>query len=230
MNTNAGPSPAPFWRRPQPYAVSEPNSEPDHSEAADSGGNPPDSGTAEPAANPAASDTAEPTHCDPDSSAPEAGVKPRRSETSAPGAPPNPDRHSRKCAICHHDDREDIEDAFLHWTSPGSIVTRFNLPSRSALYRHAEATGLSAQRRRRVRVALDQIIEQVGNVQVTGSTVLRAIMMSAQMNEEGVYREPPKRTEITYINAPTQPPPSQGKGTKSNRDKQILESLATPTK
>lgn len=70
----------------------------------------------------------------------------------------NPDpsaleRHSRKCAICTHPDRQAIDEAFLHlprrvWADDSAqrnivdIVKDYNLPSPSPLYRHAHATGL----------------------------------------------------------------------------------------
>ena len=91
------------------------------------------------------------------------------------------ERHRRKCTICHHPERESIEEAFLNWQSPHVIVNEFKLPSRSALYRHAEATGLPALRRRRMHLALDRIIERADSVPVTGNTVLRAIIVSNEL-------------------------------------------------
>jgi hypothetical protein len=32
------------------------------------------------------------------------------------------ERHSRKCIICHHPEREAIEEEFLHWRAPGSSL------------------------------------------------------------------------------------------------------------
>ena len=85
-----------------------------------------------------------------------------------PDPPPSIERHSRKCAICTHPDRQAIDEAFLHrsrrdrtrgwarvWADDSAqqnvdsaqrnivqIVKAYNLPSLSSLYRHAHATGL----------------------------------------------------------------------------------------
>jgi hypothetical protein len=59
-----------------------------------------------------------------------------------PDLPPSIERHSRKCAICTHPDRQAIDEAFLHESHNHDIVKDYNLPSLSSLYRHAHATGL----------------------------------------------------------------------------------------
>src|SRR5580704_8148275 len=62
-----------------------------------------------------------------------------------PDPPPSTKRHSRKCVICTHPDREAIDEAFLH-QSANHIVKDYNLPSLSSLYRHAHATGIWLRR------------------------------------------------------------------------------------
>jgi hypothetical protein len=59
--------------------------------------------------------------------------------------PPSTKRHSRKCAICTHPNRQAIDEAFLH-QSANHIVKDYNLPSLSSLYRHAHATGIWLRR------------------------------------------------------------------------------------
>ena len=59
-----------------------------------------------------------------------------------PDPTPSTERHSRKCAICTHPDRQAIEEAFLQQSPNHNIVKDYNLPSLSSLYRHAHATGL----------------------------------------------------------------------------------------
>jgi hypothetical protein len=56
--------------------------------------------------------------------------------------PPSIKRHSRKCAVCTHPDRQAIDEAFLHQSRTHDIVKDYKLPSLSSLYRHAQATGL----------------------------------------------------------------------------------------
>src|SRR5271170_6017811 len=89
--------------------------------------------------------------------------------------PPDPARHSRKCVICRHPDREAIDEEFIHWLQPDTIIDEHDLPSRSALYRHAHATGLYTQRRRNMRFALENVIEESSGAKVTGDTIIRAI-------------------------------------------------------
>jgi hypothetical protein len=59
-----------------------------------------------------------------------------------PDPPPSIERHSRKCAICTHPNRQAIDEAFLQQSPNHNIVKDYNLPSLSSLYRHAHATGL----------------------------------------------------------------------------------------
>src|SRR5277367_141189 len=94
---------------------------------------------------------------------------------SAPNS--SEDRHSRKCTICTHPDREDIDQAFLHWSRSERIVRAYNLASLSALYRHARACGLWTLRRIKIRRTLDRRIEQAGQCNPSGNAVIRAIEM-----------------------------------------------------
>ena len=47
------------------------------------------------------------------------------------------ERHSRKCTICRHPDRDAIEHDFLHWCHPVDIAEEFGLADHSSIYRHA---------------------------------------------------------------------------------------------
>lgn len=91
------------------------------------------------------------------------------------------ERHEAHCRICRHPRRPEIDQAFLEWTSGQAIAAEFNL-SKAAVYRHAEATGLSAARREKQRLALDRVIEHVGEVKVSDKTVLAAIKLAAEMD------------------------------------------------
>jgi len=125
-------------------------------------------------------------------------------------APPSPKRHSRKCAICNHSDRQAIDQAFLHWATGPSIVNDYKLPSLSCLYRHVHAVGLWDQRRCKVLSALDRIIEKVDATNPSGQAILRAIEISCRFSDDGVYREPPRRIIHEYRRAESEP--------KSNRE------------
>ena len=201
MNTTRPPALVPLWHGGQIHEVTVPGGEPDRPE------NP------EPNYDPA--NLPIPIAADPGTNRKRPGTSTRRPKTVY-------DRHKRKCAICHHRNREAIEDAFMNWLSPETIVEEFRLRGRAVLYRHAEACGLPALRRRRMRGALDRLIEHAETARVSGSTVIRAVIVSGRLNDDGVYIEPPKRHEIAYVNQPDAP--------ISNRDTKLLETSATPTK
>src|SRR5690348_11931757 len=40
---------------------------------------------------------------------------------SGVAAPPDLARHRRKCVVCNHADREEIEEQFIEWRHPGDI-------------------------------------------------------------------------------------------------------------
>jgi len=201
MNTNRPPALVPLWHRGQLHDAVVSGGEPDRPEDPEPNSDP---------ANLPIRTTAEP------------GPNRRRLKPSTRRPKRIYDRHKRKCAICHHSKREAIEDAFISWVSPETIAEEFHLRGRTVLYRHAEACGLPALRRRRVRGALDRLIEHAETARVSGSTVIRAIIVSGRLNDDGVYIEPPKRHEIAYVNEPQRPNP--------NRYTELLETSVTPTK
>ncbi len=66
----------------------------------------------------------------------------------------------RKCVVCHHPEREAIEEEFLNWHSPFDSATHHKIPVRS-LYRHAVAAGLTRARRGNMRAVLDRLLDRV---------------------------------------------------------------------
>src|SRR5579863_5614966 len=70
------------------------------------------------------------------------------------------ERHERKCFICHHPDRAQIDDDILHWCNPANITFKYNLNDYRCIYRHAHATGLMDRRRVYMRDSLEHVIEQ----------------------------------------------------------------------
>src|SRR5271167_4888585 len=94
--------------------------------------------------------------------------------SQTPPDAPDPLRHERKCLICNHPDRDAIEEEFLHWHSPAEIASRYDI-SRHAIYRHAHAGNLFAERSGKMRSVLDLIIERADIAKVTGDTIIRAV-------------------------------------------------------
>jgi hypothetical protein len=106
-------------------------------------------------------------------------------------------RHQRACSVCSHEQREEIESAFIGWRSPAVIAEEYGLGDRSSVYRHANALGLFPKRQRNIRAALERIIEKAGEVDVTAAAVVSAIQAYAKINAAGEWID---RTETTSMN------------------------------
>jgi len=106
-------------------------------------------------------------------------------------------RHQRACSVCAHQQREEIESAFIGWQSPAAIAEEYGLADRTSVYRHAHALGLFQKRQKNVRAALERIIEKAGEVDVTASAVVSAVQAYAKINAAGEWID---RTETTSMN------------------------------
>lgn len=109
----------------------------------------------------------------------------------------NPGRHQRTCSVCGHQQREEIEAAFIGWRSPAAIAEEYGLADRASVYRHAHALGLFPKRQKNIRAALERIIEKAGEVEVTASAVVAAIGAYAKINAAGEWID---RTETVSLN------------------------------
>ena len=107
-------------------------------------------------------------------------------------------RHESCCTICKHSEREEIEQQFINWVSPGRIGKRYGV-SRDAVYRHAHARGLMDMRRRNVRAALERIIERAADVEVSASAVVSAIAAYAKINAAGQWVERSERVNVNEL-------------------------------
>ena len=106
-------------------------------------------------------------------------------------------RHRRNCTICRHPRRDEIEHDFVGWRSPAIIVEEFGLADRSSIYRHAHAFDLLAKRQRNIRAALERIIEQADQVEVTAAVIVAAVQAYSKINAAGQWVE---RAETTNLN------------------------------
>jgi len=110
-------------------------------------------------------------------------------------APLNPDRfnpqvHARKCTICNHPERDEIENDFVYWGHPATIVKKYGLSHRSNLYRHARALNLYQARAWNLRSALEPIIERARVTKVTSDSIVRAVQTYAHIDAKGKWEEP----------------------------------------
>ncbi|HKV05159.1 MAG TPA: hypothetical protein VJO53_08655 [Candidatus Acidoferrales bacterium] len=105
--------------------------------------------------------------------------------------------HKRRCSVCRHPERDAIEEAFLHWESASKITNEFQLPGRTAIYRHARAYKLFDRRNRNVRFALGYIIEEAESVKATADNVIRAVCAYARINDAGEWVNPPSHVIVS---------------------------------
>jgi hypothetical protein len=91
----------------------------------------------------------------------------------------------------------EIEAAFIGWRSPAAIAEEYGLADRASVYRHAHAFGLFEKRRRNIRAALERIIENAGEVDVTASAVVSAVQAYAKINSAGEWID---RSETVSLN------------------------------
>jgi hypothetical protein len=113
---------------------------------------------------------------------------------------PSFERHSRKCKICSHPDREAIEELFINWHSAEDIRALFAIYHPfdwSAIYRHARAAGLYPKRRKNLRAVLDLLLEGVTSVPPTAHGVIAAVRAYSCLTEANNWVEPEKRVCIT---------------------------------
>lgn len=99
--------------------------------------------------------------------------------------------------MCAHQQCREIEAAFVSWRSPAAIAKEYGLADRATIYRHAHAFGLFEKRQRNIRAALEHIIEQACEVEVTSSAVVAAVQAYAKLNSNGQWIE---RTELVDLN------------------------------
>jgi hypothetical protein len=116
---------------------------------------------------------------------------------------PDLERHSRKCLICSHPDRDAIEGEFIRWRSPHKIARDYNVTDRASIYRHAHATNLFEERRRQIARVLESFLETIDdNPPADFDPVTRAVRVYAHLNANGAWFEPLRKVHITTSHAP----------------------------
>jgi len=112
-------------------------------------------------------------------------------------APVDISHHERHCTICQHPERGTIEEAFLQWRSVARITDEFDLPSRTAVYRHAHAFNLFPRRSRNLRFALGLLIERAEGVTVTAESIVSAVRAYTRVTDAGEWVEPPSHVIVS---------------------------------
>jgi hypothetical protein len=109
------------------------------------------------------------------------------------------ERHSRKCKICNHPDREAIEEMFINWHSPQSIHGEFAFRRPfdwTAVYRHARAVGLYEKRSKNLRAVFDLILERAAQVNPTAHGIVAVVRAYSCLTDAHQWVEPERRVHI----------------------------------
>jgi hypothetical protein len=155
--------------------------------------------------------------CEPSPSAPILPASSIPSFTSSTSSasfrtPPDFSRHSRRCSICLHPDRDAIEGDFIRWRSPELIAREYKVANRTSIYRHAHCTGLFAWRRRELGRVLEGMLENHEHIPLEASdAIVRAARVYAHLDENGNWFEPARINFVLTGPAPaiSRPEPFQ---------------------
>lgn len=122
-------------------------------------------------------------------------------DPESPANQPTLDRHRRKCQICRHPHRQEIENDFLRWRSTREIAESFGIADHSAICRHARAIGLTQQRECRVAYALHPILEQSEDffLKLTPNAIVSAVRTYSQINDHGRRLRSKPVTNVYYV-------------------------------
>jgi hypothetical protein len=118
--------------------------------------------------------------------APKAGARRRSTGSSLPDL----ERHSRKCVVCNHPEREAIEEAFLHWHNPDYVANEFHFDDGRYLRRHAHAVGLYVRRRENYLFTLENLLERGDEIELTAAAYIKAVRAYACMCDTVRWSEP----------------------------------------
>jgi hypothetical protein len=117
--------------------------------------------------------------------------------------PPDLERHSRRCMVCSHPDRDAIEGEFIRWRSPHKIARDYAIADRNSIYRHAHATNLFEERRCQIGRVLESYLETIDDCPPDDfDPVTRAVRVYAHLNANGAWVEPPRTLRILTSREP----------------------------
>jgi hypothetical protein len=118
---------------------------------------------------------------------------------------PAEERHRRKCAVCRHPDRQEIEEDFVHWRDVWQIAKEFDIADSRSIYTHARAFGLIERRRENRRAVLDQMLE-AGPAEIGAHGIIEAIRAYSCLTDDNRWVEPSRRIEYALNRPQTRPP------------------------
>ena len=124
----------------------------------------------------------------------------RRLQKQLQAAPP--ERHSRRCIICHHPEREAIEEEFVHWRAPGSSLrTTSSTTTAPSTATPAPPACSSSAANVCTPPWTPSSIRRRRNFH--GDTILRAMRAYSCIDSHGRWTEIPTQVEFSTSNDPT---------------------------
>jgi hypothetical protein len=108
--------------------------------------------------------------------------------------------HRRRCRVCHHPEREAIEELFINWHAPRDIKRELGIYPPldwSSIYRHARAAGLFEKRRRNLRAVFDLVLESASDIAPTAHGIVAIVRAYTCLTATQQWIEPEKRVHIT---------------------------------
>ncbi|MGH9734441.1 MAG: hypothetical protein ACRD8A_07620 [Candidatus Acidiferrales bacterium] len=120
-------------------------------------------------------------------------------QASASAPPPDLARHSRRCLVCSHPDRDAIEAEFIRWRSPIRIAEEYGIADRKSIYRHAHATGLMHRRRCEASRVLEHVLERAESTPTEEFDVItRALRLYTHLDVDARFREPVRTHHVLH--------------------------------
>ncbi len=116
------------------------------------------------------------------------------------------ERHSRKCKVCNHKKRKEMEEDYLRWRPVKEILAEYTIPERS-FYRHTQALGLDEKKHKNRRRYYLKIMERASLNNVRVSEALAAAKLLEQVegklphDQEGLHTPEERSKEYEGIAA-----------------------------
>jgi hypothetical protein len=149
-------------------------------------------------------------------------------EPAKPKRRPAFGRHSRKCVVCAHPRRWDIEAAFLRFESVAQIALAHGIPGSRPIYRHAHALGLFARRNRAFSSSLGVLLEKADRVVPSAFEIIHAVEVISKIDQYGQTRMRPRSARVCASadesSSASAPRKSSVRPPNSNRHNSELES------
>lgn len=94
-------------------------------------------------------------------------------------------RHSRRCKVCHHAERAEIEERYVRWEPLAKICRAYGIRSRSMLDRHVRANRLDEKRNGNIKGLVIAFLERGLSLRPTAASFVQAVGILARLDESG---------------------------------------------